>query len=464
MGFQQKPGDWNCPACGDLQFAKNTACRRHQTKPGDWNCPACGDLQFARNTNCRKCGAGNPAGAGAAGAGGCGGGGGGFGPAAAQGGEKTSLYIRGLPEGLDPQAFQKVIEEYGALKTCKIVGNGVAYVAFQNASEAEWVVTNLDGNIPEGLDVPVKVTYAQASAGAAGGPYNGKGAPVPQATGGVFGGVFGGMMPQPAGGMAMGGGGCMGGMVGGKGCAAMGAGIQTIKKMLMAADMLPGGRWTNNDKTVVVKNLPDDCSDKDLYDMFCPFGPIHCEGVRALHWDDGRSKGTAFVNFVTLEAAVNACAALNNLQLPSGMLLKVYRNEDGGGGGAGGEMKPGDWACPACGDMQFARNANCRKCGTANPSGPPTPGQYGGGPQVMPGDWSCPACGDLQFARNTNCRRCGAGKPADAGGTPGGFGGAPGGFGGGAAFSAGDWNCPACGDHQFARNMQCRKCGTPRPS
>eukprot|EP00408_Alexandrium_pacificum_P022468 CAMPEP_0171203778 /NCGR_PEP_ID=MMETSP0790-20130122/25696_1 /TAXON_ID=2925 /ORGANISM="Alexandrium catenella, Strain OF101" /LENGTH=66 /DNA_ID=CAMNT_0011669249 /DNA_START=1 /DNA_END=197 /DNA_ORIENTATION=+ len=28
----------------------------------------------------------------------------------------------------------------------------------------------------------------------------------------------------------------------------------------------------------------------------------------------------------------------------------------------------------------------------------------------------------------------------------------------------GDWQCQACGDHQFARNAQCRKCGSPKPA
>merc|ERR1719284_25258 len=38
------------------------------------------------------------------------------------------------------------------------------------------------------------------------------------------------------------------------------------------------------------------------------------------------------------------------------------------GGGKGG-WAPGDWACPSCGDHQFARNTECRKCGTPNPGG-----------------------------------------------------------------------------------------------
>lgn len=33
-----------------------------------------------------------------------------------------------------------------------------------------------------------------------------------------------------------------------------------------------------------------------------------------------------------------------------------------------------------------------------------------------PGDWDCPKCDDLQFARNTECRKCGEPKPRDGGG------------------------------------------------
>lgn len=76
--------------------------------------------------------------------------------------------------------------------------------------------------------------------------------------------------------------------------------------------------------------------------------------------------------------------------------------------------KPGDWMCPQCNDLQFARNDNCRRCGFARPA------QAGGGAPAIagmparyekPGDWYCPNCNDLQFARNDACRRCGTGKP-----------------------------------------------------
>merc|ERR1719453_1682996 len=88
-------------------------------------------------------------------------------------------------------------------------------------------------------------------------------------------------------------------------------------------------------------------------------------------------------------------------------------------------------------------------------------GMKGGAKDGMqPGDWLCPACGDHQFARNTQCRKCGAAKPADGGGG-GGAGGMQTMYGGGArmggggggpnSFQPGDWMCAKCGDHQFAR-------------
>jgi len=179
--------------------------------------------------------------------------------------------------------------------------------------------------------------------------------------------------------------------------------------------------------------------------------------------------------------------------------------------------KPADWDCPSCGDWQFARNAACRKCGAARPEearngggqmprpAPARPEDARDGGNQMPrperaqnavcrkcgtarpedarhagnqmprperADWNCPSCGDWQFARNAVCRQCGAARPEDA-------------RNGGRqmprpapadrpeeARNAGsqmprpkpaDWDCPSCGDWQFARNAVCRKCGTARP-
>lgn len=133
-------------------------------------------------------------------------------------------------------------------------------------------------------------------------------------------------------------------------------------------------------------------------------------------------------------------------------------------------MKPGDWTCPACGDHQFAKNMECRKCGTPNPDPDSSraaleAGQAAGfgGAMEKPGDWYCPGCGDLQFAKNLKCRKCSTPNPdpeqcaalAAANGANM-SGQAPQG-------KSGDWYCPNCNDLQFGRNAVCRKCGTPNP-
>jgi len=123
------------------------------------------------------------------------------------------------------------------------------------------------------------------------------------------------------------------------------------------------------------------------------------------------------------------------------------------GCGKGDKLKPGDWRCEACGDHQFAKNSECRKCGQ------PRSGDSLG---MKPGDWHCPSCQDLQFARNTECRKCGTPNPDPAGSQAAMEAAKEAGY-GGAMEKPGDWYCPNCADLQFARNQQCRKCGTANP-
>ena len=104
--------------------------------------------------------------------------------------------------------------------------------------------------------------------------------------------------------------------------------------------------------------------------------------------------------------------------------------------------RPGDWSCPSCGFSNFQRRTACFRCSfPAVGSGPADPyGGYGYGPHMMP-------------------------QPHHMGHGMGHHGHHHGRGGGGVVpFRAGDWKCGSegCGYHNFAKNINCLRCGAPR--
>ncbi|CAE7019344.1 VAR3 [Symbiodinium sp. CCMP2456] len=87
--------------------------------------------------------------------------------------------------------------------------------------------------------------------------------------------------------------------------------------------------------------------------------------------------------------------------------------------GTPGGRNPGDWSCQFCKAGNFARNISCKTCGAQRPIagsyGTPLPnaGQTDPfeSPTGQPGDWSCPKCRAVCFARNPVCGRCNCPKP-----------------------------------------------------
>lgn len=66
------------------------------------------------------------------------------------------------------------------------------------------------------------------------------------------------------------------------------------------------------------------------------------------------------------------------------------------------EMKKGDWLCPKCDFMNFAKNTVCLQCDAKRPKR-----------QLLPGEWECPGCNFLNYRRNMSCFHCEHKRPPD---------------------------------------------------
>eukprot|EP00667_Euglena_gracilis_P014425 EG_transcript_14928 len=118
---------------------------------------------------------------------------------------------------------------------------------------------------------------------------------------------------------------------------------------------------------------------------------------------------------------------------------------------------PPDWKCLTCENTNFARRAECKRCGAARTADCP---ETRLGLEFKP-DWRCVYCSNINFARRGECKQCGKERTADA----------PDAYApthvavksaGPNGFKPGDWSC-RCGYVNFARRNDCGKCSAPRP-
>ncbi|CAK0880605.1 unnamed protein product [Prorocentrum cordatum] len=94
-----------------------------------------------------------------------------------------NLFVAGLPQGIAEDQVREMFGQYGIVANCRVLAsNGkpdaAALVQMSDPAAAEWLVENLNGNIPSGMTTPVRVSFASKGGHCKGGgraPPYGKG-------------------------------------------------------------------------------------------------------------------------------------------------------------------------------------------------------------------------------------------------------------------------------------------------
>eukprot|EP00928_Gymnodinium_smaydae_P057766 TRINITY_DN4098_c0_g1_i2.p1 TRINITY_DN4098_c0_g1~~TRINITY_DN4098_c0_g1_i2.p1 ORF type:complete len:476 (+),score=50.51 TRINITY_DN4098_c0_g1_i2:127-1554(+) len=367
-----RDGDWTCPQCGDHVFARNDNCRRcgsgklgssrQEVKEGDWMCPNCGDHVFARNDNCRRCGSG-----------------------------KLASNRQEVKEGdwMCPNCGDHV---FARNDNCRRCGTGRLPSNGQEVLDGDWTCPKCGDHVFARNDNCRLCGYSRVSS-------NG----------------------------------------------------QEVKEGDWTCRQCGDHVFARNDacrRCGAPRSSPGGVRDRSMSGAGYGKSSHRSKG----NHDDGPYGGGAS-------------------KATHGKTSHSKGQQTSKGGGEGKGAKAEDWVCANCGDLQFGRNSVCRMCGTVKDAVPVAPSTNDQEPRD--GDWNCPTCGDLVFGRNSNCRLCGTAKPgarptraseqktfvpssrrssSDHGGK-----------GKRQEARPGDWHCPACNDLQFARNPVCRQCGEPKP-
>ncbi|KAF9587046.1 hypothetical protein IFM89_039732 [Coptis chinensis] len=98
-------------------------------------------------------------------------------------------------------------------------------------------------------------------------------------------------------------------------------------------------------------------------------------------------------------------------------------------------MRQGDWICPKCNFLNFAKNIKCLRCDATCQERLRKLGEDQEHLPLKKGDWLCGKCNFLNFAKNTRCLLCKE-KPPNR------------------QLNPGEWECDSCNYVNFKRNMR----------
>jgi len=256
------------------------------------------------------------------------------------GGEgNDNIYVDGLPAEIDNSSIQQIFSVYGTITSIKAMPGkrpgqkGAALIRWSTADEAEWLVTNVNGQVPVGLEEAVVIRFANQERRDKGGGKGDKGGGKSYSKsydgGKGYKGYSDGMYdtaprssPYDQSFQFQGGKGDAGSGPRGAGQGVSDADINDVVQGFMRSGQMPGG-VKHAELCLYVSGLPRNTTELDMYKIFSPFGALSQRGVTVMQMQDGSATGVGFVDFQDPQACQMAVATLNGSTLPDGCVLSV---------------------------------------------------------------------------------------------------------------------------------------------
>lgn len=230
----------------------------------------------------------------------------------------ANLYVSGLPKNMGQSELEGMFSAYGRIITSRIlcdnsavrpfggaevpgVSKGVGFIRFDQRSEAERAIQELNGSVPKGATEPITVKFANnpSSSGKAMAPLA---AYLPHLR-----------LPAP-----------LPRLSNNKSLMAINKGMQRYSPLageLLAGAVLPlpGSEWC-----IFVYNLAPETEENVLWQLFGPFGAV--QSVKVIRdLQTNKCKGYGFITMTNYDEAVVAIQSLNGYTLGNRVLQVSFK-------------------------------------------------------------------------------------------------------------------------------------------
>ncbi|XP_038108676.1 ELAV-like protein 3 isoform X3 [Culex quinquefasciatus] len=222
----------------------------------------------------------------------------------------ANLYVSGLPKNMLQSDLESLFSPYGRIITSRILcdnitglSKGVGFIRFDQRTEAEKAIKELNGTIPKGSTEPITVKFANN-------PSNTKTVPPlaaylgPQAAR-----RFAGPMHHPT----------------GRFSAIPNYRYSPLAGDLLANSMIPTNAIANGSGwCIFVYNLAPETEENVLWQLFGPFGAV--QSVKVIKdLQTNKCKGFGFVTMTNYDEAVVAIQSLNGYTLGNRVLQVSFK-------------------------------------------------------------------------------------------------------------------------------------------